>query len=418
MSLSLYGKSFTARFYLDYTNNAGNPATKLIASTILSEGSFYTLNTLANPFTYPNIPTANGYYMALNGTIFGVPAGALQAANPVDSIIYRFNHLTVAGVPFFYTAAPLFVFIEMKVYSGGSQYSQYNFNFPPSISFPLGGAFSSFISSVYGGPLTSSDYRFCYIGDNGAPTQVGLSWSVIGSTLVLYLNHFSRAGGGNKLLEDLNATKFKITFIPEGYYDLGGANYPNLNVSDTFSVHIASPQGPDYADITSGTVKLDSTTYSDTVTFPAYLNGDYYIYVKGQAIVATWSANPISFTAGEIHSYDFTTGIDKAYSIPGFPYPSMIQKGSKWCVYSGDVDQDELIGNVDLTMIDNDAFVTLEVHGPTDLDGDALVGNVDLTICDNHAFWVVESQSPRKVGGMAYKYLHKPVLKRANSIQK
>ena len=86
----------------------------------------------------------------------------------------------------------------------------------------------------------------------------------------------------------------------------------------------------------------------------------------------------------------------------------MIQKGSKWCVYSGDVDQDELIGNVDLTLIDNDAFITMEGRSVTDLDGDALVGNVDLTICDNNAFSVIESQSPRKVGPMAAKFLHKP----------
>ncbi len=206
-----------------------------------------------------------------------------------------------------------------------------------------------------------------------------------------------------------------ITLIPEGYYR---SDVDPLPVSDVFTATLASATGPDYADVETANITIDANTYTGTATFTTAPSGDYYLYVKGIALMATWTAAPITFTQGSTVSYDFTDAVTKAYAIPGFPFDPMIQQGTKWTIYSGDVDQDELIGNVDLTMIDNDAFVTLEVHGATDLDGDALVGNVDLTICDNHAFWVVESQTPRKVGGMASKYLHKPVLKRTNSIQK
>ncbi len=197
-----------------------------------------------------------------------------------------------------------------------------------------------------------------------------------------------------------------ITMIPEGYYR---SDVDPLPVSDTFTATLASATGPDYADVETVNVKIDSVSYTGTATFTTATTGSYYLYVKGLALMSTWSAVPITFTQGSSVSYDFTDAVTKAYAIPGFPFDPMILQGTKWCIYGGDVDQDELIGNVDLTMIDNDAFVTLEVHGATDLDGDALVGNVDLTICDNHAFWVVESQSPRKVSGMASKYLHKPV---------
>ncbi len=206
-----------------------------------------------------------------------------------------------------------------------------------------------------------------------------------------------------------------VTFIPEGYYR---SDVDPLPVTDVFTATLASTTAPDYAEVETVNVTLDSASYTGTATFTTAASGSYYLIIKGMAIMATWSASPIAFTKGGTVSYDFTTGLDKAFAIPGFPFDPMIQQGTKWCLYSGDVDQDELIGNVDLTMIDNDAFVTLEVHGATDLDGDALVGNVDLTICDNHAFWVVESQSPRKMGGMASKYLHKPVLKSAKQTQK
>ena len=195
-----------------------------------------------------------------------------------------------------------------------------------------------------------------------------------------------------------------VTFIPEGYYL---SDTDPLPVSDNFTVTLASAVGPDYADVETETLTLDATTYTGTAVFTSAPSGNYYIYVKGMALMSTWSAAPLALTQGGNSAYDFTTGVEKAYSIPGFPFLPMILQGTKWCIYSGDIDQDELIGNVDLTMVDNDAFITLEVHGATDLDGDSLVGNVDLTICDNHAFEVVESQSPRKTGSAASKYLHK-----------
>ncbi len=240
-------------------------------------------------------------------------------------------------------------------------------------------------------------------------TAVNSVAHTISSSGLSSLGDFTGAGTG------LFSGTVTITLIPEGYYR---SDVDPLPVSDVFTATLASATGPDYADVETVNVTIDANTYTGTATFATAATGSYYLYVKGIALMATWSASPISFVKGSNVDYDFTTGVDKAYAIPGFPFDPMILQGTKWTIYCGDVDQDELIGNVDLTMIDNDAFVTLEVHGATDLDGDALVGNVDLTICDNHAFWVVESQTPRKVGGMASKYLHKPVLTRKINEQK
>ena len=247
--------------------------------------------------------------------------------------------------------------------------------------------------------------------------NVGLVTSFVVSSLNSGSSYYYRvrsvnAGGNSSNSETQSLTTLasskgyvRVTFIPEGYYnyELG-----NLLVSDTFTVTLANVNGPDYADLETASIKIDSSTFSGTAEFSSAQSGNYYIYVKGKSAMSTWSATPIAFTKGGTVNYDFTTTSSKAYSIPGFPYLPMILQGSKWCVYSGDVDQDELIGNVDLTLIDNDAFITKEGRTATDLDGDGLVGNVDLTICDNHAYWVVESQSPRKMSAMANKKIYLP----------
>lgn len=64
----------------------------------------------------------------------------------------------------------------------------------------------------------------------------------------------------------------------------------------------------------------------------------------------------------------------------------MTLKGAKWCIFSGDVDQDETIDGTDLQEIDNDALAF--VFGQllrTDLNGDQFVDGGDYIIADNNA---------------------------------
>ncbi len=239
-------------------------------------------------------------------------------------------------------------------------------------------------------------------------SPVNSSLHEISGTGVSSLSDFTGSG-----LDGFGIT-MNITFIPEGYYRSDTSPLP---VSDTFQATLASTVSPNYADIETVNIKLDSVSFTGTATFSTAPSGVYYLYIKGMSLVSTWTASPIALSQCVKFSYNFTSGLDKAYSIPGFPYESMILKGTKWCIYNGDVDQDELIGNIDLVMIDNDAYNVVETHGATDLDGDSFVGNVDLTICDNHAFWLVESQSPRKLNSFNNKNLNSINAKKQNQNQ-
>ncbi len=72
----------------------------------------------------------------------------------------------------------------------------------------------------------------------------------------------------------------------------------------------------------------------------------------------------------------------------------MVQKGSKFCIYSGDVNQDGSINVLDLGLIDNDVSNFVTGYVKTDVNGDRTVNALDLGITDNNAFNFVSKMTP------------------------
>ena len=64
----------------------------------------------------------------------------------------------------------------------------------------------------------------------------------------------------------------------------------------------------------------------------------------------------------------------------------MILLYGKACVYSGDVNQDDIIDASDIGLIDNDAFNFVSGYIPTDLTGDGTADGSDASIADNNAW--------------------------------
>ncbi len=188
-----------------------------------------------------------------------------------------------------------------------------------------------------------------------------------------------------------------ITLIPEGYFSGSG----NLSRTDTLKAYLANTTT--FADADSAAIIIDPANYTGTATFSHAPGGTYYLYIKGSAVVQTWSGAGIVFNSGSPTNYDFTTAATQAYS------SNMIQKGSKWCLYSGDVDQSLFIDNNDLLLIDNDAFKFVSGYVKTDLDGTLYVDNNDLLICDNNAYKFIGAKTPRIVA-RPVKVITAPVL--------
>ncbi len=176
-----------------------------------------------------------------------------------------------------------------------------------------------------------------------------------------------------------------ITAIPEGYYNPSSSAV--LSIEDTLQVYLASTVSP-YMPVDSANVVIDRTTYTGSAKFTHAANGTYYLLIKGRAIVKTWSAAGIPFVQGSTSSYDFTSAASQAYN------NNQVLKGTKWCIYSGDVDQSGYIDNNDLLLIDNAAFAFMSGYLITDLDGSLYVDNNDLLICDNNAFGFIGTKGP------------------------
>jgi len=177
-----------------------------------------------------------------------------------------------------------------------------------------------------------------------------------------------------------------LTLLIEGRYNMS----ENKMVKDSVRVYLRNTNAP-YAIIDSAISLLDSNGKA-TVNFTNAFNlTPYYIMIKHRNSIETWSAGGATFSSNNLE-YDFTTSANKAYG------NNLIQKGSKFCIYSGDVNQDGVVDATDAGVIDNDAtsFVTGNVN--TDLTGDEVVDASDISIADNNTYSLVTTVFPSKPG--------------------
>ncbi|MEZ4824177.1 MAG: hypothetical protein R2942_17985 [Ignavibacteria bacterium] len=92
---------------------------------------------------------------------------------------------------------------------------------------------------------------------------------------------------------------------------------------------------------------------------------------------------------GDTLNYDFTSSAANAYG------SNQILMGSKYCFYSGDVNQDKYINTPDLIAVLNDARIFESgYYIQTDINGDNSVDIVDANICYNNSIRFIETIQP------------------------
>lgn len=165
------------------------------------------------------------------------------------------------------------------------------------------------------------------------------------------------------------ATKIKLSI--EGFF-----NNVSMNMSDTVRAYLRNSIFP-YAKVDSAVAVVNKDFLSGIFSMLSVPAGSYYIQIRHRNTIETWSASPVSFPAS---SYDFTISASQAYG------SNMVLKASKWCIYSGDVNQDGAVDGSDGSLIDNDAFNFVSGYVSADLNGDDFVDASDASICDNNAY--------------------------------
>ncbi len=206
----------------------------------------------------------------------------------------------------------------------------------------------------------------------------------------------ARSGFGNNLYID-NPCKFNnsapvpatITFAAQGYFDTLNTK---LNIRDSATFYLRNVASP-YTIVDSAKSVIDSITASGTVTFANAVTGTYYLVVKGRNTLETWSkAGGESYVRGSAFSYNFTTAANKAYG------NNLILKGSRYCIYSGDVVQNGAVDLDDIIQIFNSANLFTTGFNVNDLTGDRQVDLSDVIISFNNSSNFVLKQVPPGAG--------------------
>jgi len=175
----------------------------------------------------------------------------------------------------------------------------------------------------------------------------------------------------------------KLNVAIEGLYD---PSVNRLKRRDIVTAYLRDDTFP-YAIKDSAKSYIDSVNFTGVFYFSFNTPSDrYYIVVKHLNSIETWSKaggeilNKITSDLMTVPTYDFTFSSSQAFG------NNLILIGSKFCTYSGDVNQDGIIDASDIALMDNDAFNFISgSYLPTDLNGDSIIDGSDLSISDNNA---------------------------------
>lgn len=136
-----------------------------------------------------------------------------------------------------------------------------------------------------------------------------------------------------------------IKVTTEGLYD----SINNRNkIRDTVTAYLRNISPP-YSIIDSSSALIDSISLTGKFYFKNAPTGTYYIHLKHRNSLEIWSkSDGISFLKNGFMSYDFTSSQDQTYG------NNSKLKGSLWCMYSGDINQDGYILTDDYDIWFND----------------------------------------------------------------
>lgn len=182
----------------------------------------------------------------------------------------------------------------------------------------------------------------------------------------------------------------------EGYYETSsGYMRPVLQnqgvgsdiyATDSVTVELHNSISP-FGVLASKKVRLSNNGYIST-SFPFISAGNYYIVIKGRNIIETWSSVPI-WVSSATGYYDFTTVANKAYGSN-----QVAIGGGQYAFFSGDLNSDQNIDILDVSLLENDINTFQFGYVSTDINGDGNVDLLDQLIIENNINNFIFSNHP------------------------
>jgi hypothetical protein len=133
---------------------------------------------------------------------------------------------------------------------------------------------------------------------------------------------------------------------------------------------------------------ISSNTLTGSFSMKNANSGSYYISIKSNNILETWSKSPVSVVKYQPLSYDFTTSPSQAYG------DNMMLKYGKYCIFSGDLNKNGSIELSDVMFILNDVISFTTGDDNSDINGDGVVDLYDLNFAVNNANLFITSEHP------------------------
>ena len=183
--------------------------------------------------------------------------------------------------------------------------------------------------------------------------------------------HGNEGAKSDSLQFTFGQIQLNFTVLIQGFYD----NVFGLMVKDTVTVLLKNVTTP-YSNIDSVRTVLDSLGQG-TIKLPGTIkNGTFYVVIRHRNALETWSTSGGVLFNSSNTNYNFTTAITQAFG------SNLLLKGTKWCIISGDVNQDGSIDALDRSLCWNDR--NLSGYYATDLNGDGVVDALDRSIAWNN----------------------------------
>ncbi|MBL8007193.1 MAG: hypothetical protein JNJ56_06645 [Ignavibacteria bacterium] len=255
------------------------------------------------------------------------------------------------------------------------------------VNFNSGGKLSMYVKSVSAGVT-----NFAVLSENGN-TLASKNISGSSDSISCYCtsgNYYLRLLGNSSQNTNFNSYNFSVTEIPSVSLNLTTAIEGMWNgviyTGDTLKVYLRNEFSP-YSVSDSATAYSDSDGNS-SMSIIHTLTGNYYIQIVHRNSVQTWSSVPVSFINGNTSTFDFQATQTNAYG------NNQVLKSGKWCIYSGDINQDGTVDASDLSGVENDAASGMNGYIPSDVTGDNFVDAEDLSIVENNAATGIEAIVP------------------------
>ncbi|MDZ4712624.1 MAG: hypothetical protein SGI89_09910 [bacterium] len=187
----------------------------------------------------------------------------------------------------------------------------------------------------------------------------------------IYLQKISVA----KLNEWRPPTIVYVTAGVEGFINTGTGKHV---LKDTLTGELRSTTSPYNLESTVKAL-IDSSSLTGKFDFPHVSPGSYYLVIEDRNSLETWSSSGISIVNSTSTSYDFTVASTRAYG------GNLVLKGGEYNIYSGDVDNNNIIDVSDKVSVFNDAASFVTGYVDTDIDGNYFVDVADVNIVHNNA---------------------------------